>query len=94
MLCQYERLHSRYLFVTLSLAGLAYGCGRVGRVQCAREPEKQQHPGERRMSTPIWIGLLMFSGMLVLMGLRVPIAAAMFVPGALGLCIGLHGHAR
>ncbi len=36
------------------------------------------------MSTPTWIGLLMFGGMLVLMGLRVPIAAAMFVPGALG----------
>ncbi|MEN9890342.1 MAG: hypothetical protein RLY78_637 [Pseudomonadota bacterium] len=30
------------------------------------------------------IGLLMFGGMLVLMGLRVPIAAAMFIPGALG----------
>ncbi|NDY91685.1 TRAP transporter large permease [Ideonella livida] len=30
------------------------------------------------------IGLLMFVGMLILMALRVPIAAAMFVPGALG----------
>ncbi|ACB33599.1 TRAP C4-dicarboxylate transport system permease DctM subunit [Leptothrix cholodnii SP-6] len=30
------------------------------------------------------IGLLMFAGMLVLMALRVPIAAAMFIPGALG----------
>ncbi|MEK8045791.1 TRAP transporter large permease [Ideonella margarita] len=29
-------------------------------------------------------GLLMFAGMLVLMALRVPIAAAMFIPGALG----------
>lgn len=30
------------------------------------------------------IGLLMFGGMLLLMALRVPIAAAMFIPGALG----------
>ncbi len=30
------------------------------------------------------VGVAMFAGMLVLMGLRVPIAAAMFVPGALG----------
>ena len=30
------------------------------------------------------IGLLMFAGMLVLMALRVPIAAAMFIPGAVG----------
>ncbi len=34
--------------------------------------------------TPTAIGLLMFGGMLVLMALRVPIAAAMFIPGALG----------
>ncbi len=34
--------------------------------------------------TPAEIGLLMFAGMLVLMALRVPIAAAMFIPGALG----------
>jgi C4-dicarboxylate transporter, DctM subunit len=34
--------------------------------------------------TPTLIGLLMFGGMLLLMGLRVPIAAAMFIPGALG----------
>jgi tripartite ATP-independent transporter DctM subunit len=34
--------------------------------------------------TPITIGLLMFAGMLLLMALRVPIAAAMFIPGALG----------
>ena len=34
--------------------------------------------------TPTMIGLLMFAGMLVLMGLRVPIAAAMFIPGAIG----------
>jgi C4-dicarboxylate transporter, DctM subunit len=34
--------------------------------------------------TPTTIGLLMFAGMLVLMALRVPIAAAMFIPGALG----------
>ena len=34
--------------------------------------------------TPTAIGLLMFAGMLVLMALRVPIAAAMFIPGALG----------
>ena len=33
---------------------------------------------------PGTIGLLMFGGMLVLMALRVPIAAAMFIPGALG----------
>jgi C4-dicarboxylate transporter, DctM subunit len=36
------------------------------------------------MSAATWIGLLMFGGMLLLMGLRVPIAAAMFVPGTLG----------
>jgi C4-dicarboxylate transporter, DctM subunit len=34
--------------------------------------------------TPTAIGLLMFAGMLALMALRVPIAAAMFIPGALG----------
>ena len=36
------------------------------------------------MMTPTRIGLLMFGGMLLLMGLCVPIAAAMFIPGALG----------
>ena len=34
--------------------------------------------------TPTTIGLLMFAGMLAMMALRVPIAAAMFIPGALG----------
>jgi tripartite ATP-independent transporter DctM subunit len=34
--------------------------------------------------TPTVIGLVMFAGMLGMMALRVPIAAAMFVPGALG----------
>ncbi len=34
--------------------------------------------------TPTAIGLLMFGAMLVLMAVRVPIAAAMFIPGALG----------
>jgi len=34
--------------------------------------------------TPGTIGLLMFGSMLVLMALRVPIAAAMFIPGAVG----------
>ena len=34
--------------------------------------------------TPTAVGLSMFGGMLLLMALRVPIAAAMFVPGALG----------
>ena len=34
--------------------------------------------------TPTFIGLSMFAGMLLLMALRVPIAAAMFIPGALG----------
>ncbi len=34
--------------------------------------------------TPTTLGLLMFGGMLLLMALRVPIAAAMFIPGALG----------
>ncbi len=34
--------------------------------------------------TPTAIGLSMFAGMLALMALRVPIAAAMFIPGALG----------
>jgi tripartite ATP-independent transporter DctM subunit len=33
---------------------------------------------------PLYIGLMMFGGMLVLMVLRVPIAAAMFIPGGLG----------
>jgi tripartite ATP-independent transporter DctM subunit len=36
------------------------------------------------MTTATTVGLSMFAGMLVLMGLRVPIAAAMFIPGALG----------
>ncbi len=34
--------------------------------------------------TPTTIGLVMFGGMLLLMAVRVPIAAAMFIPGALG----------
>ncbi|MDH4290142.1 MAG: TRAP transporter large permease [Aquincola sp.] len=34
--------------------------------------------------TPTLIGLAMFGGMLLLMAVRVPIAAAMFIPGALG----------
>ena len=34
--------------------------------------------------TPVSIGLTMFAAMLVLMALRVPIAAAMFIPGAAG----------
>ncbi len=34
--------------------------------------------------SPTTIGLLMFAGMLAMMALRVPIAAAMFIPGALG----------
>ncbi len=34
--------------------------------------------------TPATIGLFMFGAMLVLMAVRVPIAAAMFIPGALG----------
>jgi C4-dicarboxylate transporter, DctM subunit len=34
--------------------------------------------------TPTSIGLVMLGGMLVLMAIRVPIAAAMFIPGALG----------
>ena len=34
--------------------------------------------------TPTGIGLAMFGGMLLLMAARVPIAAAMFIPGALG----------
>jgi C4-dicarboxylate transporter, DctM subunit len=34
--------------------------------------------------TPTEIGLLMFAGMLVLMAIRIPIAAAMFIPGAVG----------
>ena len=34
--------------------------------------------------TPTLIGLTMFASMLVLMAVRVPIAAAMFIPGALG----------
>ena len=34
--------------------------------------------------TPTLIGLTMFAGMLVMMAVRVPIAAAMFIPGAIG----------
>ena len=34
--------------------------------------------------TPTTVGLSMFGAMLALMALRVPIAAAMFVPGAIG----------
>jgi C4-dicarboxylate transporter, DctM subunit len=34
--------------------------------------------------TPTMIGLMMFSGMLLLMAVRIPIAAAMFIPGAVG----------
>jgi C4-dicarboxylate transporter, DctM subunit len=34
--------------------------------------------------TPTVVGLAMFAGMLAMMALRVPIAAAMFIPGALG----------
>lgn len=34
--------------------------------------------------SPMTIGLVMFAGMLALMVLRIPIAAAMFIPGALG----------
>jgi tripartite ATP-independent transporter DctM subunit len=34
--------------------------------------------------TPTTIGLLMFAAMLALMAVRVPIAAAMFIPGAIG----------
>ena len=36
------------------------------------------------MSAATQVGLWMFAGMLALMALRVPIAAAMFIPGALG----------
>ena len=42
--------------------------------------------------TPTLIGIVMFAGMLALMAVRVPIAAAMFVPGALGY-IALSGEA-
>jgi hypothetical protein len=34
--------------------------------------------------TALSVGLLLFGAMLVLMAIRVPIAIAMFVPGALG----------
>ncbi|MCV4820032.1 hypothetical protein OFM15_28565, partial [Escherichia coli] len=34
--------------------------------------------------SPTGIGLTMFAAMLALMALRVPIAAAMFIPGAVG----------
>jgi len=34
--------------------------------------------------SPTTLGLIMFAGMLLLMAVRVPIAAAMFIPGALG----------
>ena len=34
--------------------------------------------------TPTAVGLSLFAAMLALMALRVPIAAAMFIPGALG----------
>ncbi len=44
------------------------------------------------MANPTLVGLLMFASMLLLMALRVPIAAAMFVPGALGY-VALSGEA-
>jgi C4-dicarboxylate transporter, DctM subunit len=34
--------------------------------------------------SPLAIGLIMFAAMLILMAVRIPIAAAMFIPGALG----------
>ena len=37
--------------------------------------------------TPMMIGLWMFAGMLLMMGLRIPIAASMFVPGAIGYAV-------
>ena len=37
--------------------------------------------------TPTTIGLVMLAGMLLLMAIRVPIAAAMFIPGALGYMV-------
>ena len=37
--------------------------------------------------TPTAIGLLMFAAMLALMASRVPIAAAMFIPGAVGYMV-------
>jgi C4-dicarboxylate transporter DctM subunit len=37
--------------------------------------------------TPTLIGVAMFAGMLALMALRVPIAAAMFIPGAVGYAV-------
>jgi hypothetical protein len=36
------------------------------------------------MTSPTAIGLGMFALMLLMMAVRVPIAAAMFIPGALG----------
>lgn len=36
------------------------------------------------MNNPSFVGVAMFGAMLLLMGLRIPIAAAMFIPGALG----------
>ncbi|MEN9560606.1 MAG: hypothetical protein RLZZ502_1817 [Pseudomonadota bacterium] len=42
---------------------------------------------------PLHIGLLMFAAMLVLMALRTPIAAAMFIPGALGYLAMSNGNA-
>jgi C4-dicarboxylate transporter, DctM subunit len=42
--------------------------------------------------SPTTIGLLMFAGMLVMMAMRAPIAAAMFIPGAIGYAV-LSGNA-
>jgi C4-dicarboxylate transporter DctM subunit len=39
------------------------------------------------MSNPTAVGLAMFAGMLALMALRIPIAAAMFIPGAVGYLV-------
>ena len=36
------------------------------------------------MSQGLMVGLLMFAAMLGLMAVRIPIAAAMFIPGAIG----------
>ena len=44
--------------------------------------------------SPTSVGLSMFGAMLVLMALRVPIAAAMFIPGAAGYWVMTNDHHR
>ena len=75
---------------TYALAGAGSGTDRAGGAGAGRPVCCEAGRLLRRRAldgdalTPTAIGLLMFGGMLLLMAARVPIAAAMFIPGALG----------